>query len=373
MRTHLLSTILAAACIAPATAHTTPLIPVLPLAAAQESAEAAKPLTVGDKAPAIKVGTWVKGEPVTSFADGQVYVMEFWATWCGPCIRGIPHLTELQKNYKDKGVTIVGTAIWQREPTQEDRVATVTGFVDQQGDKMDYTIAVDDERSMSESWMMAAGRNGIPSAFIVGKDGTVEWIGHPATMDEPLEKIVDGSWDRDAFAAAEAERARQQQEINRVMTMLRSADTAEERLEAMKGLNGLIEKMPDNVNMKMIKYEYLIDHMSIASAVKFGDQVAKANWDDQMMLNSLSWMMVISDKLDDQGKDFALRIAQRADELTDNSDPMVLDTVARCWFVKGDVQKAIETQKKAIELADEDMAKQLQPALKEYEEAQDKI
>ena len=58
---------------------------------------------------------------------------------------------------------------------------------------MDYTIAVDDERSMSESWMMAAGRNGIPSAFIVGKDGTVEWIGHPATMDEPLEKIVDGS------------------------------------------------------------------------------------------------------------------------------------------------------------------------------------
>ena len=373
MRTALPSTILAAACLAPATAQTTPIIPVQPLVAAQASAEPAKTLAVGDKAPAIKVGTWVKGEPVTTFEDGKVYVMEFWATWCGPCIRGIPHLTELQKDYQDKGVTIVGTAIWQREATQEDRVATVANFVKQQGDKMDYTIAVDDDRSMSESWMMPAGRNGIPSAFIVGKGGTVEWIGHPATMDEPLEKIVDGSWARDAFAKAEAEKARQQQEINRVMAMLRSADTAEKRMEAMKGLNGLIEKMPDNDDMKMVKYDYLLEHMSVASAVKFGNELAKANWDDQMMLNSLSWMMVINDKIDDQGKDFALRLAQRADVLTDHADPMVLDTVARCWFVKGDVQKAIEIQRKAIELADEDMAGQLKPSLKEYEEAQDKI
>ena len=373
MRTPLLSTLLAAACIAPATAQTTPLIPVLPLAAAQASAEPAKTLAVGDKAPAIKVGNWVKGDPVNSFADGKVYVMEFWATWCGPCIRGIPHLTELQKNYQDKGVTIVGTAIWQREPTQQDRVATVTNFVKQQGDKMDYTIAVDEGNSMSETWMMPAGRNGIPSAFIVGKDGTVEWIGHPATMDEPLEKIVDGSWDRDAFAKAEAEKVRQQQEINRVMAMLRSADTAEKRMEAMKGLNNLIKKMPDNVDMKMVKYDYLLENMSVASAVKFGDELAKANWDDQMMLNSLSWMMVINDKIDDQGKDFALRLAQRADVLTDHADPMVLDTVARCWFVKGNVQKAIEIQKKAIELADEDMAPQLVPALEEYQASQDKI
>ena len=141
----------------------------------------------------------------------------------------------------------------------------------------------------------------------------------------------------------------------------------------MKSLDGLLEKMPDNLNLQMVKYEHMLDHMPAASAVTYGEKVAKANWDDQMVLNALSWTMVISDKLDAQGKDFALKTAERANELTDQSDPMVLDTVARCWFVKGDVQKAIEIQKQAIKHADEEMAERLEPALKEYQEALDKV
>ena len=128
MRTeHLLSTILAAACIAPATAQHPAHPRPAPRGRTGDPPNRRTP-PAGPSAtrrPPSRWATWVKGEPVTSFADGQVYVMEFWAAGAAPCIRGI-HLTELQKNYKDKGVTIVGTAIWQREPTQEDRVATVT-------------------------------------------------------------------------------------------------------------------------------------------------------------------------------------------------------------------------------------------------------
>jgi hypothetical protein len=50
--------------------------------------------------------------------------------------------------------------------------------------------------------MEAAGQNGIPTCFIVGKSGLVEWIGHPMSMDEPLEKVVTGSWDRAAYLVA---------------------------------------------------------------------------------------------------------------------------------------------------------------------------
>jgi thiol-disulfide isomerase/thioredoxin len=53
------------------------------------------PLAIGDNAPAISIDHWVKGEDFDTFEDGQVYVMEFWATWCGPCITTMPHLSGL--------------------------------------------------------------------------------------------------------------------------------------------------------------------------------------------------------------------------------------------------------------------------------------
>ncbi len=54
---------------------------------------------IGDKAPAMSVEEWLKGEPVNTFESGKVYLVEFWGTWCSPCIANIPHLSEIQKKY----------------------------------------------------------------------------------------------------------------------------------------------------------------------------------------------------------------------------------------------------------------------------------
>ena len=72
---------------------------VFPMAAsAQSGGQVEQPtLKVGDKAPPLGKGQWVKGEPVKEFESGKVYVIENWATWCGPCIAAIPHVTEIQK------------------------------------------------------------------------------------------------------------------------------------------------------------------------------------------------------------------------------------------------------------------------------------
>ena len=68
--------------------------------------------------------------------------------------------------------------------------------------------------------MEAAGRNGIPCAFIVGKDQKIEWIGHPMSMDEALEAVVNDKWDRAAFAEKYAE----EQKVNLLMAkIMRSA------------------------------------------------------------------------------------------------------------------------------------------------------
>ncbi len=94
---------------------------------------------LGDPAPPLQISEWVKGGPV-KLADGKgktIYVIEFWATWCPPCRASIPHLTELQKKFKDKGVVFVGIS--------NEKLATVKKFVKQMGDKMDYVVAIDQD------------------------------------------------------------------------------------------------------------------------------------------------------------------------------------------------------------------------------------
>src|SRR5690242_7764093 len=107
-------------------------------------------LSVGDPAPKLAVQEFVKGDPITGLDKGKAYVVEFWATWCVPCRRTIPHLTELQKRYKD--VTFIGVSV-------DHNTKAVRPFVEEMGDKMDYRVALDASGgSTALSWMQAAGQ-----------------------------------------------------------------------------------------------------------------------------------------------------------------------------------------------------------------------
>ncbi|MBL8876462.1 MAG: TlpA family protein disulfide reductase [Phycisphaerae bacterium] len=161
-------------------------------AAGSESSESAPALTVGSMAPRISVDRWLKGAPVYSYERGRVYVVEFWATWCTPCVASIPHLTELQQKYPN--ITIIGVTA-SEQPTRsnlDDRLTKAEAFVAKQGTRMDYTVAYDGNGFMWSNWMIPAQRGGIPATFIVGPEGRIEWIGHPQMdeFDRALEEVV---------------------------------------------------------------------------------------------------------------------------------------------------------------------------------------
>jgi len=115
---------------------------------------------LGDPAPELKVASWAKGKPV-KLSEGKgkkVYVIEFWATWCPPCRASIPHLTELQKKFNSKNVVFVGVS--------DELLDEVKPFVKEQGEKMDYNVAVDKDQATSRAYLGAFGVDSIPHAFI---------------------------------------------------------------------------------------------------------------------------------------------------------------------------------------------------------------
>lgn len=161
-------------------------------------------LTIGSKAPAIDVEHWLQDgngffKPIKNFENGKVYVVEFWATWCGPCVSSMPTLAELQNKYRGRDVQIVSVST---EP-----VETIREFLERPGPEgksfgeitSAYCLTTDPDESTYRDYMAASGQNGIPAAFIVGKNGMIEWAGHPMLMDEPLESVLDDTWDRAAF------------------------------------------------------------------------------------------------------------------------------------------------------------------------------
>lgn len=196
---------------------------------------------LGCDAPKLEGLEWVKGDPV-EMKNGSIYVVEFWATWCGPCIKGIPHLTELQETYRDKNVTVIGVS--------NETNGKVRPFVKKQGDNMAYTVAIDAGGKMSEGYMKAFKQNGIPHAFIVDQTGKIAWHGHPMAMDESLEKIVSGTYDLEATTKKMAEA---EQEKERMRATFQAQREAQEK--QLAEVSARVEKDPENLALLIERAE----------------------------------------------------------------------------------------------------------------------
>lgn len=146
----------------------------------------------GDKAPPLSVEEWLKGDPVNTFESSKVYLVEFWSTWCGPCIENIPHLSKLQKQYSDKGLIVIGIATHEFNGREG-----LMKFMDKRGADMEYRVAYDTDYSMEVDWdtgMKGTTTFRLPLCFLIDKTGIIVFAGHPG--DENFDGLVEKTMEK---------------------------------------------------------------------------------------------------------------------------------------------------------------------------------
>ena len=319
---------------------------------------------IGDKAPAVKVAKWMTLAPPAlpneKGADKHIFLVEFWATWCGPCMKSVPHLAELHRKHQKDGLVVLG--ISNEEP---DIIASfLSGKAKKLKLEMPYFVASDEEMETQSVWMKDI--DGIPYGFLVDKAGTIVWTGNPLAdtkgMDDTIRQVLTGSFDIVAAkkAAADSKKA------NELMGELRAAFGNQDKDRVFKLLDEIMTLKPKDIQAYLIKRQLLAEFDMEDQIPAWESKIEEAMKDSSDGLLQLA-AVELEKPLADRNAAMLYRSVTRANELTNgqNAEAMLLLAQTQCNM--GMIDAAIATQKKAIALASGEQAEEFKRVLTYYE------
>lgn len=149
-----------------------------------------------DPAPEIVFKEWIGQEPVSlQELRGKVVLLDFWATWCGPCISTFPRLREWHKKYGSQDFVLIG--VTQYYGQQDRKKMTALQELDflssfKQKYKLPYPVAI----VGPDEWRMKYGINAIPATVLLDRSGVVRYIGigsgaeESSNLKEMIEKVL---------------------------------------------------------------------------------------------------------------------------------------------------------------------------------------
>lgn len=332
----------------------TMIVVVLSFAATgQQNSQTKRTLQVGDKAPALAIVKWVKGEAVPEFRKGYIYIIEFGFVSCTPCRKSIPHLTDVAKKYADHA-TLISVHIWENNWDRNkgnaqdlSYVKRVENFVASMGEKIVYTVAVDvPEQTTADSYMFIGGeKRGAPMCFVVDGEGVISWIGGPSSaLDDVISTMISGEFDRSAYTK---QQEMKEKEYVQARKRLYNAKENGNYKVAFAGIDSLIAANPEDPGLYFEKYKILenVDDVRADSLVEWMIESENKDFDTFMFY-------LISSLMDRKNPNYNLAIKtadyvfSRAEQVP--SSAYILKNKARAYFKMGDYKKAVETEEEAI-------------------------
>jgi thiol-disulfide isomerase/thioredoxin len=310
---------------------------------AQEAAPAPALVPGGEVKPdALQKGEWIQGEAPAAWEPGKVYVLECWATWCGPCLAVIPHVNELHKKYSEKGLRVIGVNVW------EDGKEKVAKFVQGKGDGMSYPVVYTGRGSdFEKEWLKAAGVSGIPHAFLV-RDGKLLLKTHPARInDELILAALEGG---DALAKIQESLKKAEEEQAAFASVVRefSSAAAKKDLPAMEAAAAKVKELD-----KSGRYSPSME-LEIAIAKKDWETVSTAIGKDGVSPSIVMRAARMACGDEDLPPALVEAVATKFSALTkEKSGPMELQILSRLQWKQGKKEDALASARSAVEKAKE--------------------
>ena len=324
------------------------------------SFEHASSLKIGDVAPLLKIEKWYNTAPIDAFEKGKVYVVEFWASWCQPCRKSIPHLNKLQKEFKDELVVVAVAASERKGTTALEKLLAT------KKEELTYAVGYTNDGQTFKNYMWAANNTGLPWTFIIDKNGKVVWWGQPfySQFESTLRSVIKGTYmpqEGSVPVYANKEGMKKYWDIQEQFWAAYGDENLDKAIELGKQLY-------DSKNELFYYESATLFELMLSNEKTKGEALAIGKELEQGLLKQnpegLSAMAyAIVDKKDpsDEEMQFGVQLVEKANDLTLHENPSINILYGRLLLKNNNPKKALELLKTIKpKIDDEEMVQEVE-------------